>query len=58
MKKISKKVVVGIPLKQYDTLKELAEESGRTIPGYVRWLIWKHLEEMDISAPLFPQGED
>ena len=46
------KVTVGVPQKLYAVLKKLAEESGRTVPGYIRWLIWKHLEENDIQVSM------
>lgn len=34
----------------YSHLKNLSEASGRTIPGYLRWLIHSHLEKLDTES--------
>ena len=47
MKLNTKKVVVSIPPALYDALEKLAEEKHRTVSGYIRWLIWRHVEEKD-----------
>ena len=58
MKTKTRKVTISLPPKLYSELETLAAQKGHRVPGYIRWLIWKHLEEMDIPVPLFPQGED
>jgi predicted DNA-binding protein len=57
MKLNTKKVVVSIPPALYDALEKLAEEKHRTVSGYIRWLIWRHVEEKDIAISLFSKGK-
>lgn len=53
----TKQVVVGMPPAVYEALKKLANEKQHTVPGYIRWLIWRHIEEKDIPGSLFSGGE-
>lgn len=53
MKRGPKKTVgVIMPLELYDTLKKLAEEDERSIPSYIRLVLWNHLEQ---KPPVPPQ---
>lgn len=38
-----KKISVAVPTATHQQLQKLALESGRTVPGYVRYLIHKNL---------------
>jgi len=42
-----KKVGVIMPLDLYETLKKLAEEDRRSIPSYIRLVLWEHTEKKD-----------
>ena len=42
MKKIEKKVVVGMPRELYDALKRLAVEDCRSVPSYIRLVLREH----------------
>lgn len=43
MQKRDKKVAVGMPQELYDTLKQLAEEDRRSVPSYIRLILWEHI---------------
>lgn len=43
MKKVEKKVVIGMPQELYDALKKLAEEDCRSVPSYIRQVLWEHI---------------
>ncbi|WP_160662686.1 hypothetical protein [Colidextribacter sp. OB.20] len=58
MKAETKRVTVTLPPTIYEELERLAAKNGHKVPGYVRWLIWRHLDGQDISLPLFPPGEE
>lgn len=45
MKKIEKRVTVGMSQELYNTLKRLAEEDCRSVPSYVRLVLREHLEK-------------
>lgn len=45
MKKADKKVTVGMPQELYDTLKQLAEEDSRSIPNFIRQILWAYVEK-------------
>ncbi len=45
MKRLDKKVTVGLPLWLYNALKQLAEENQRSLTGYIRRVLWQHAEE-------------
>lgn len=45
MKKIEKKVTVGMPQELYDALKKLAVEDCRSVPSYIRLVLRKHVEK-------------
>ena len=47
MKRLDKKVTVGLPLWLYDALKQLADENNRSLPGYIRRVLWKHAEKRE-----------
>lgn len=52
-----KKVVIGMPPGVYEALEKLAAEKKHTVPGYIRWLIWKHIEEKNIAVTVFQKKE-
>lgn len=39
-----KTIVVKIPEATYEQIKKLAQETGRTVPGYIRYLIHRELK--------------
>ena len=43
MRKIERKVTVGMPQELYDVLKKLAEEDFRSVPSYIRQVLWEHI---------------
>lgn len=43
VKKIDKTVAVGMPQELYDELKKLAAEDSRSVPGYIRSLLWERI---------------
>ena len=43
MKKLEKNVTVGIPQELYDVLKKRAEEDYRSVPSYIRLVLWEHI---------------
>lgn len=46
MKKGPRKTVgVIMPVELYEALKRLAEEDRRSIPSYIRLVLWDYLEE-------------
>ena len=47
MERREKKVTVGRPLWLCDALKQLADENNRSLPGYIRRVLWKHAEERE-----------
>ena len=47
----TKTVHVSIPEASYRRLKKLAEETGRTVPGYVRYLL--NQEFVRLGLPWF-----
>lgn len=52
MKKGPKKTVsIVMPLELYETLKELAKEDVRSIPGYVRLVLQKHIAQRTSAPP-------
>lgn len=51
-KYIKNKIIsVAVPELAYDQLKELSEVSGQTLPGYVRCLIYREFERLNL--PLY-----
>ena len=46
-----KKISVAVPTATHQQLQKLALESGRTVPGYVRYLIHKNL--ISLGLPLY-----
>ena len=38
---------VWLPLWLYDALKQLAAENNRSLTGYIRRVLWKHVEEQE-----------
>jgi hypothetical protein len=58
MKINTKKVVVGMPPEIYAALEKLAGKKRHTVPSYIRWLIWKHIDETDMQISLFSKGEE
>lgn len=51
----TKRVVVSMPPALYDAVKKSADETGRTVPAYIRRLVWKHVEENGETVVLFPE---
>jgi len=51
-----KSVAVLMPIELYERMKELAEKTGRTVPGYVRQVLKRYLWHMD-NAPETLTGE-
>ena len=45
MQKKDKKVTVGMPQELYDALKKLAVEDCRSVPSYIRLVLWEHTEK-------------
>ena len=45
MKRVDKKVSVGMPQELYDKLKEVAVEDCRSVPSYVRLVLREHVEQ-------------
>ena len=39
----SKEIRVTLTQQDYDSLSQLARETERTMPGYMRWLLHEHL---------------
>ena len=50
----SKVIHVGIPEPAHRQLKKLAAETGRTVPGYVRYLIIQDFQRLGL--PLYIGG--
>lgn len=46
-----KKISLAVPAATYQQLQRLALESGRTVPGYVRYLIHKNL--ISLGLPVY-----
>lgn len=46
-----KRVCVTFTKPDHDRLSQLAEETGRTLAGYLRWLLHRHFREQDHHAP-------
>lgn len=53
MKINTKKVAVGMPPAVYEAVGKLAKEKKQTIPAYIRWLIWRQIEEKISQFPFF-----
>lgn len=52
MKKGPRKTVsVVMPVELYETIKGLAEEDVRSIPSYIRLVLWDYLEEKNSVPP-------
>lgn len=45
MKKVEKKVTVGMSQELYDALKRLAVADCRSVPSYIRLVLREHLKE-------------
>lgn len=45
MKKIEKKVTVGMSQELYDALRKLAAADFRSVPSYVRMVLREHTEK-------------
>lgn len=53
MKRIDKKVTVGLPQWLYDELKQLAEKERRSLPGYIHRILWQHAENISEYKGLY-----
>ncbi len=49
-----KQVQLTMTEEAYNRLKELAEKADRTLAGYLRWVFYKYLKELDKNE----RGED
>ena len=49
-KTIKKRVSVQLRQQEYERLSRMAEESGRSLAGYLRWLLYKELRELEKDA--------
>lgn len=47
MKINTKKVTVGMPPRLYEELEKLAAEKEITVPGYIRCILWRHVEKLE-----------
>ena len=47
-----------MPPEIYAALEKLAGKKRHTVPSYLRWLIWKHIDETDMQISLFSKGEE
>ena len=48
MRKVPKKTVsLGLPKECYDKIKALADDTYRTVPGYIRMIVYNYLRRMD-----------
>ena len=47
MKRVDKKVSVGMPQELYDKLKEVAVEDCRSVPSCIRLVLRDYVEKMD-----------
>ena len=45
MKKNDKTVTVGMPQALYDAVKQQAREDNRTVPGCIRFILRRYLED-------------
>lgn len=45
-----------MPPEIYAALEKLAGKKRHTVPSYIRWLIWKHIDETDMQISLFSKG--
>lgn len=50
-KRKKKNVFVTLTQQDHDHLSQLAEENGRTLAGYLRWLLHRHFREQEHHAP-------
>ena len=50
-----KELTLSVPLATYESLKDLAAETNRTIPGYIRYLIACDLIKRGL--PLYSSSE-
>lgn len=46
-KRKKKNVCVMLTPQDHSRLSQLAEETGRTLAGYLRWLLHRHFREQD-----------
>jgi len=46
-----KTVSLALPLEKYEELKRLAADNCRTVPSYLRKMIYTYLRRLDIAPP-------
>ena len=44
-----KTVSLGLPEECYDKIKELADDTYRTVPSYIRMIVYNYLRRLDKS---------
>lgn len=42
-----RQVVLTLSIEAYERLQELAKENDRTLAGYLRWIFYNHLRDLD-----------
>lgn len=42
-----KTVALGLPKECYDKIKELADDTYRTVPSYIRMIVYNYLRRLD-----------
>lgn len=46
-----KTVFLGLPEECYDKIKSLADDTYRTVPSYIRMIIYNYLRRLESSDP-------
>ena len=47
LKESKKTVALGLPKECYDQIKELADDTYRTVPSYIRMIVYNYLRRLD-----------
>lgn len=42
-----RQVVLTLSIEAYERLQKLAKENDRTLAGYLRWIFYNHLRDLD-----------
>ena len=46
-----KTVSLGLPEECYDKIKDLAHDTYRTVPSYIRMIVYNYLRRLEASDP-------
>lgn len=49
MKQPKKIVSLRLPVPMYERVSNLARETGRTVPNYIRWILRGYLEHAQVA---------